>query len=264
MVTERRAPATWRVIYAIARREIALARRRRLVRLLFLASLLPPIVLATVLVVRLMTETVTGVDLGWDPVLLLLRVQAFPVSLLALGLGTPSVARDRAEDVLFLYATRPVSPWSYALGKMLAVAVPAAALLFLPGLLIAVIRQGVIGSDVTTIESLSIVAKVAVAAAFAAAGFSGVSVGPSAATRRARWALVIALAFFIVPDGFAESIWGSDAFALGPGNAVAGVLDSLFDRGFETKGLLAALLLLAYGTAGLLVTATRVGREMTP
>ena len=51
MASERRAPSAWHVIRAIARREIGIALRRRLVRLLFLGSLVPPLVFGIILVV---------------------------------------------------------------------------------------------------------------------------------------------------------------------------------------------------------------------
>ena len=158
---ELRAPTSWQVISAIARREIMLALRRRLVKLLFLVNLIPPLVMAVILVVNMMIRQSGLGDLGWDPLLRMLEIQAGPVLLLALGIGTPLVARDRREDVLFLYATRPVTPWSYTLGKMIAVAVPALALLIIPGILIAILRQGLI-EEFHLLDSIALVAKVTV------------------------------------------------------------------------------------------------------
>jgi len=161
-----RAPTSLQVVAAIARREIAIALRRRLVKLLFLVNLVPPLVMGIILVVNTMIRQ-AGFDLGWDPLLRLMQIQAGPVLLLALGIGTPLVARDRSEDVLFLYATRPVTPWSYTLGKMIAVALPAVALLVVPGVMIAILRQGLM-DDFGLADSFVLIGKVVVAAALMA------------------------------------------------------------------------------------------------
>jgi ABC-type transport system involved in multi-copper enzyme maturation permease subunit len=258
----RAAPSTWHVIQSIAAREIGIARRRRLVKLLFLGSILPPIVLAIVLVVRIAVEQM-GLDLDWDPVLITLQIQAFPVALLALSLGTPSVSRDRSEDVLFLYATRPVTPSSYAVGKMLAVGVTAGALLVVPAVLLAVLRQGVLGDRASTPESLLIIGKVALAAIAMAWGYAGVSVGPSAVTKRGRWALLLAIAIFIVPDAIA-AIFMADPLPIGPGEAVEAVLAALFDGDDIAAGWVGATMLALYGVLGWAVTRWQVAKEMTP
>ena len=127
MNSHRTAPTSSHVIGAIARRDLAIAARRKTLRFLFIASLGPPVVIAAILVVRIVAEQLATTELDWDPVLRFLQAQAIPVALLALGLGTPCVARDRSEEVLFLYATRPVLPWHYAAGKMLSVALPSGA-----------------------------------------------------------------------------------------------------------------------------------------
>ena len=127
MNPEPRTPTSAQVIAAIARREITMALRRRLVKLLFLFNLLTPLVLAIIMVVNTIIHSLGLENLNWDPLVMFLQIEIFTVLLLALGIGTPLVARDRSEDVLFLYATRPVNPWSYTIGKMLAVAVPAPA-----------------------------------------------------------------------------------------------------------------------------------------
>jgi ABC-type transport system involved in multi-copper enzyme maturation permease subunit len=264
MAERRRAPSSAQVILAIARREIRLAARRKLVRLLFLGSVLPPVVLTVVLVVRIIAEQTTGFELNWHPLLGFLKFQALPVALLALGLGTPSVARDRSEEVLFLYATRPVLPWHYALGKLLAVAVPAGALMLAPGILIAIFRLGVT-ADIGTGEALSMVLKLAVASAALAWGYAGVCVGPSAAVRKARWALLIALGLFVLPDVPAQLIAGSHAYPFTPGNAINELLQTLFGGDPDlTRGSFGLFILLAYGFAGMLVTTARVQREMIP
>jgi ABC-type transport system involved in multi-copper enzyme maturation permease subunit len=258
-----RAPSPWHVMRAIARRELGIALRRKLVRLLFLGSVGPPLVFGIVLVVRLLAEKAMGADLGWDPVLRFLQVQSFPVALLALGLGTPLVALDRSEDVLYLYAVRPVSPWHYAVGKMLAVAFPSLFLLLIPGILIAMLRQGLM-PDVATGDSLLLVGKVALAALFLAVAYAGVSVGPSAATKRARWALLIAISFFWIPDAAAQLVWRGNAYALGPGNAAEDLLSALFGDAEALRGWLSALVLGVYAVAGAWITMFKVRKEMTP
>ncbi len=261
-MAERQAPTSAAVVRAIARREISLAGRRRLTKLLFLFSILPPIVLTVAIVIRMMAESMTGAQLDWDPILEFLQFQTVPVALLALGIGTPSVARDRAEEVLFLYATRPVLPWHYALGKMVAVALPAAALLLVPGILVAVLRLGVT-AQLTTGEAVLMVLKLALASVALGWGYAGVSVGPSAATRRGRWAMLIALGFFFIPDALAGIVWGSYALPVGPAKAAQQLLEALIDRA-SIDGYFGLLMLLIYGGLGLLLTTRRVRREMTP
>ncbi len=259
-----RAPSSTQVVRAIARRDFILGSRRKLVRLLFLASTLPPLVLIIILVVRMIAKQATGFDLEWDPMLVFLQFQALPVALLSLGLGTPSVSRDRAEEVLFLYATRPVLPWHYSLGKMLAVAVPAGSLLLLPGILIAILRFGVVG-DYSAADVFDMILKLFIASTALAWGFAGISVGPSAAVRRSRWALLIALAFFIFPDAVGESVLGVHAVAFGPSNAIERLLSNLFEMPEELLyGLGNIIVLLAYGSLGMLVTTFRVRKEMIP
>lgn len=264
MGAERRSPSAWHVIRAIARREIGIALRRRHVRLLFLGSLVPPLVFGIILVVRLMAQKAVGVDLGWDPVLRFLQVQVAPVLLLALGLGTPLVARDRAEDVLYLYAVRPVSPWHYALGKMLAVAGPAFALLLLPGLLIAVLRQGLLSDQIGAPETALLSGKIALSALVLGLAYAGASVGPSAAVKRARWALLIALALFTVPDSLVEFAFGEDAIPIGPAKASEALLASLFEGRDTGVGAISAFVLLAYAALGAAITMIRVREEMRP
>ncbi len=261
-MAERVAPTSAAVIRAIARRELSLAARRRLTKLLFLFSILPPIVLTVIIVVRMIAESATGIGLRFDPILEFLQFQAGPVALLALGIGTPSVARDRAEEVLFLYATRPVQPWHYALGKMLAVALPAAALMLLPGALIAVLRLGVT-AQLSTGEAAVLVLELAMASVALGWGYAGISVGPSAATRRGRWAMLIALGFFVIPDALARVVWGRHALPVGPVKAAQELLDTLIS-GNGLAGWFGLVMLLLYGALGLLVTTGRVRREMTP
>ena len=258
------APSHWHVIAAIARRETAIASRRKLVRLFFLFSILPPLVMGVVLVVRVMVREVSGMDLGWDPVFRTLQAQAFPVGVLALGLGTPAVARDRAEDVLYLYAVRPVLPWHYAAGKLLTVALSTFLLLAVPGMLLAGLRIGILGEAAPVGESLLLVAKVFLASLLMGLGFSGLSVGASAAVKRARWALLLAIACFIFPEIVGLFVWGPNDHALTPDDAAMRVLESLFDGRGAALGLAGAAGLLVYGAIGYFTTLFRVRTEMTP
>lgn len=260
---ESQAPTSVTVIAAIARREITIAARRRLVKLLFLINLIPPLVMAIVLIVNMAARGAGLGDLGWDPLVRLLQIQAGPVLLLSLGIGTPLVARDRSEDVLFLYATRPVTPWSYTLGKMLAVALPAVALLVIPGILMAILRAGLM-EDFGLLDSLSLISRVVVAAALMAWGYTGVSVGPSAATKKARWALLLAFMCFAVPGAVSQIIWGGDGYGLDPKMAVDDLIAALFEDIGAAYGVVGALSLVFWGALGSFVTASRVRREMIP
>jgi ABC-type transport system involved in multi-copper enzyme maturation permease subunit len=246
---------------AIARREIQLASRRRLVRLLFLLSTVPPLLLTLILVVRNLAEEMSNTRIPWDPLVHFVQFQALPVGLLALGLGTPVIARDRAQDVLFLYATRPVLPWHYALGRMLAVAAPAAALLLVPGLLIAVLRVGVTG-DLEVAPAFDLLGRLTAVALLAAWGLAGVSVGASAMTRRGRWAMLLALSCFVFPDTVARLIAPRDPWPLGLGSAVSEMIASAFSRGDHAA--VAACALLIYGFAGYWLIVQRVRGEMIP
>jgi ABC-type transport system involved in multi-copper enzyme maturation permease subunit len=260
---ESRTPTSAKVIAAIARREIMIAARRRLVKVLFIANLIPPFTMAIVLIVNIVARGVGAQDLDWDPLVRLLQIQAGPVLLLALGIGTPLVARDRSEDVLFLYATRPVTPWSYTLGKMLAVALPAVALLVVPGILMAILRAGLM-EDFGVLDSISMIARVVVAAVLMAWGYTGVSVGPSAATKKARWALLLAFMCFAIPGAASRIIWGGGGYGLDPRMAVDDLIAALFEDIRAGYGVVGALSLVFWGALGAYVTATRVRREMIP
>jgi hypothetical protein len=261
-MSDRQAPTAFQVIRILARREIALGARRKLMKLLFLGSLLPPVILVVTIVVRIMAEQATGMLLGWDPMMNFIKFQILPVSLLALGLGAPGVARDRAEDVLFLYATRPMLPWHYALGKMLAVALPTAALMFLPGMLIAILRVTV-SSDMAWGAAGMMSCKILAVAMAMGWAYSGLCVGASSISRKTRWALLIILAFFIVPDAVAQIIWGGDAFPFSPAELIRVLLDG-FMGGWDLRAGWSLAMLLTMGTAGFLLTTWQVKREMIP
>jgi len=262
MESKIKAPTTAQVIVAIARREIMMAMRRRLVKLLFLVSLLPPIVMAAILV-GIMIAKGLGADLEWDPLVQLLKIQIWFILALALAVGTPIVARDRSEDVLFLYATRPVTPWSYTFGKMLAVAVPAVALLLIPGILIAVLRAGLL-DEFGFVESLDLLVRIAIVAILVAWGYAGVTVGPSAAAKKTRWALLLAFACFLIPSALSQIIWRDSIYALDPETACDDLIATLFDGYRASYGIVGAITLVAWGTLGALVTSARVRKEMIP
>lgn len=258
----RPAPSAVHVIRAIARRELALAARTRLMRFLFLGSILPPLVFIVVLVVQLMITQNVDLPFKLNPLLGFLEFMGVPVLFLSLGLGTPSVSRDRAEDVLFLYATRPVLPWHYALGKMFAVAVPAFGLMLLPGVLTAVLRAGVV-QDIDVGEAFGMVARVLVVAVAMAWGYAGVTVGPSALVKKARWALVISLVFFMINDNLLRPFF-SDPWPLAPNEAFKELLYALFDEKDAVRGWISILILGIYGFAGFFAVRERVRTEMTP
>jgi ABC-type transport system involved in multi-copper enzyme maturation permease subunit len=252
------------VVWAIARREIGIAARRRIVQALFFFSVGPPLVFAIFLVIRLLAREAVGVDLGWDPVAYFLRFQAGVVGLLALGLGTPSVSRDRSEEVLYLYAVRPVTPWDYALGKITAVVLPAFLLIWVPALLITVLRAGILGDMVPVGETLLFMVKATAAAVVLSLAYAGISVGPSALFRQGRWAFLVAFGLlFMIPEPI-RIIRGDDFPALGPTVAAADLFNALFGDQTWWLGLTGAAALLLYGFLGTWITRSRVQREMIP
>ncbi|MBN2170114.1 MAG: hypothetical protein JW819_02195 [Candidatus Krumholzibacteriota bacterium] len=263
MAGAERKPSSLHVLRAITARELRLAWRRRLLKLLFLASVLPPVIFITVILVRLFVERSFGADLDWDPMLRFLQFQAGPVTLLALGIGTPCVARDRAEDVLFLYATRPVVPWHYALGKLAAVALPAAALMLLPGLLIAVLRLTVT-QDLGAAGAGLLLLKMILVSLVMGWAYAGLTVGASSGVKRARWAMLLAIAFLVFPDMVAQLVTFGRAWPMGPGSAVNRLMESLFDLGLDGQGLWCLALLMLYGAGGAWVSVQRAQREMIP
>ena len=263
MLEARVAPPSAHVVRTLARREISQGMKRKLLKLLFLFSLIPPVGLTIVIVVRIIAEQTTGFDLGWDPLIQVLHFQILPVTLLALGLGTPSIARDRAEDVLFLYATRPMLPWHYAMGKLLAVALPSAALLFLPGLLIFLLRFSVTG-EIGLGEAAILTAKHLLASAAIGWGLGGICIGASAIVRKGRWALLIAFMALAMPDTLATIAWlGSPPLPFGLGSLAKDLLAAFFSRG-GTSPYWCVLALLVWGGLGFWLTHARVRGEMIP
>lgn len=261
---ESRAPTTTTVIAAIARREIGMALKRKLVKMLFLGNLIPPLVMALYLVVEKYANERGIQDLDFNPLAELLQMQAFLVLILALGIGTMLVARDRAEDVLFLYATRPVTPWSYTIGKMLAVAAPAVALLVLPAIVMALMHLG-LQEGFSFSDFLLMIGKAALIAVLIAGGFAGITVGPSAVAKKARWALLLTFACFLIPSIAASVIWRhSDEFSLEPWTALEDMIASLFEGYDAIYGVEAAICLVVWCALGALVTSMKVRREMIP
>jgi ABC-type transport system involved in multi-copper enzyme maturation permease subunit len=259
--TERRVPGLLAVVEAIASREVRMASARKLVRALFLVSLVPCLVLALVLIVRVAGEAATGIRLSWDPVGRFLEIQSIPVLLMALGLGTPIVAQDRAEEVLFLYATRPVSPAGYALGKLGAVALPSILLLLVPALLMAGLRLGIL-PYVDLGDTLLVVGKALLVSLLVGWGYAGLTVAASALTSRARWALLVSLGLLIVPAVVRKMAGVTAAFD--PTGAASQLIEALFEGAPLERALVAACLLGGLGIAGAVVLLLRARKEMIP
>ncbi len=255
-----RVPTATDVVGAIVRRELRLASKRRLVRFLFYISLLPLTAMALWLVFKVAAEASLGTEIKYDAVPQFLDVQSGPVLLLALGLGTPIVAQDRAEDVLFLYATRPVQPIHYTLGKLLATALPCAALLLVPAFIMAGLQMGVL-PGVGAMDTLTLMGKTTVLSLLIGWGYAGMTVAASALTRRGRWALLLVIGYLLV-DRIA-AFAGAD-FPIGPTHAAAELRRALFEGGEVAAGVAGGSLLAALGVLAALVLAWRASREMTP
>jgi hypothetical protein len=114
------------------------------------------------------------------------------------------------------------------------------------------------------LDSLIMTAKILVAGILMACGYAGVTVGPSAATKKARWALLLAFMCFAIPSAASEIIWGSSGYALDPGNATDDVVAALFEDDAVRYGIVGGMCLVVWGALGSLLTATRVRREMIP
>lgn len=257
-------PSSVHIIGTIAQREFRIAMRRKFLRLILILGFLPPVGAAVVLVIRLLLRQMQGTDVGWDPLPHLLQFQTIPVFLAALGLGTPAVSRDRAEDVLYLYAVRPVSPSLYAAGKMLAVFLPAFIVLFLPTIMVLAVRQGILGSEAAPLESLADLGKAALLTLGAAVALAGATVGPSAATKRGRWALLMSLAIMTLPDTILRVFDLGDDWAIGPINVARLLVDTMFKDPALLPSIGHLAILFAWGAAGFLLTRWRVSREMIP
>jgi len=254
-------PSSLHIVKTLAWRELRLASRRKLVRALFVMSLVPLAIFAAILVVSVVSEQALHAELDWDPVQEFLGVQLFPVALLALGLGTPIIARDRAEDVLYLYATRPLLPWHYTVGKVLAVWLPCAALLFLPALIMAGLRLGSL-ARVDTWNFARMLLQIAAVSALFALGYAGLTVGASALTKRARWSLMLALGVDIVLPAFV--LGAGLGYPVSPSNAGSDLLYVFFED-FEARRLMVAVgVLLFYGALGFIIPTWRMSQEMTP
>jgi hypothetical protein len=100
-----------------------------------------------------------------------------------------------------------------------------------------------------------------------AVAYAGICVGASAATKKARWALMIAIACMILPKMvtvLGSLAWRGLHIALDAPRAVEDLIDALFRGGRSTEGILAILVLLMWGVLGTVVVSERVRREMTP
>jgi hypothetical protein len=134
--------------------------------------------------------------------------------------------------------------------------------LVIPGIVIAILRAGLM-EESGLAESVVLVGKITVVALLVACGYAGATVGPSAATKKARWALLLALLCFTIPEAASEIIWRhSDPWALAPGQGIDHLIDALFGEHTAAHGVVAAICLAAWGTLGALVTSARVRREM--
>jgi hypothetical protein len=130
--------------------------------------------------------------------------------------------------------------------------------------LIAVVRQGLLSEKVDTLESLLLAGRVLLVSLFFAIGFAGVSVGPSAATRRARWALFLAFLIIWLPDAVLAILFRGDALPVGPVNAAQELLGDVLGDVRPAGAAWEAMILFAYGALGFWVTMARVRREMIP
>ncbi|NUN14141.1 MAG: hypothetical protein HUU55_10955 [Myxococcales bacterium] len=260
-----KAPTSRHVVSTIARRELRLAWQLRLVKILALFSILPVLVITTVLVGQAWLDKNFSRTLDWDPVYRFLEVQTRVVVLLALGLGTPSIARDRHEDVLFLYATRPVLPWHYTIGKLTSVWAPVALLLCVPAAVVALLQAGIL-VHVTFAQSGLMIAKAVLVAGATATGLAGMTVGCSAVTKQTRWAVVLAIILLTVPDGLAQGMFGTDAVPVGPVRSSTFLTAFLFNDGKDRAmiGLLGFGVLLAWGLLGYMGIHARAKKEMIP
>jgi ABC-type transport system involved in multi-copper enzyme maturation permease subunit len=251
------------VVAAIARRELRLAWRRKVVRWLFLVSVALVLVFTTIVGIQVWGQQLGMVGLAYDPVAGFLSAQAQFLAFLAIALGLPAVATDRAEESLFLYATRPVAPWTYTAGKVLAVAIPSALLLAFPGALIAVVRLSLVEA-VGFVDSAILCAKVVTAGLMSGAAMACVTVGVSSLFKQQRWGFLAVLLLITVPDGLAEGMFGRAAMPLGPVAASRALVDAWFGSLDASRGLWAAAVLLAWTVAGWTVTVARVRKEMVP
>jgi ABC-type transport system involved in multi-copper enzyme maturation permease subunit len=257
-------PSAAHVVGTIAQREFRIALRRKFLRTILLLGFLPPIGAAVVLIIRLLIKQMQGHDTGWDPLPFLLGFQTIPVFLAALGLGTPAVSRDRAEDVLYLYAVRPVNPSLYAAGKMLAVFLPCFLVLLVPIVMVITVRQGILGSDAAPLDSLADFGRAVVLTFGLAVALAGATVGPSAATKRGRWALLLSLAIIMLPDTILRVFGHRDDWAIGPVNVAKFLVETMFEHREWLSSIGHLAILLAWGVAGFLLTRWRVAREMIP
>ena len=147
---------------------------------------------------------------------------------------------------------------------VLAVAVPAAALMFLPSLLMSILQFGLMDGFGLG-EAFELLAKSLVAAVLLAAGYSGVTVGSSAAVKKARWALLLTFACFLIPAGVSELIFrNSVPYAFDVGTASEDMIAMLFGDEDLQFGMAGVVALAVWGVLGLLVTSARVRREMIP
>jgi hypothetical protein len=136
--------------------------------------------------------------------------------------------------------------------------------MFLPGLLISILQIGVT-AEAGVGEALTLAAKHALVSLAIGWAYAGVSVGSSAAVKKARWALLIALLLFTGPEALAELAWGEDAYPFSPANALKEFMELLLGGSEHiAEGLFGLGILIFYGCIGMYVITQRVRKEMIP
>lgn len=259
----RQAPPPLQVVLAIALREARIAWRRKLVKGLLALNLLSLGGVAVAFTATAFAERQMGQPLGWNPVVEFLHIQVWFVLLLALGLGMGVIARDREHEVVFLYATRPVRPIDYALGKLAAVAGPAAALLIVPGALMVGLRHGIL-VEIEWMASAALLAQVVGLGLVAPAGLAAAVVGASAVARRERNALLVAIGLLAVPELIAQAATAGSAPPIGPMVANDALLDALFRDVDPGRAAWCVGVNAAWTAAVIAAIRWRIRKEMAP
>lgn len=251
------------VVRAIAVRQLRIAWRTRMVKIALALSLIPVLVDGVSIFVRVTTEETFGVSVPWDALVQFLQAQTAMLSLVAIAIGVPAVARDRSEDVLFLYATRPVRPWHYTAGKVLSTAVPATLLLLVPGLLLGLLRWTLLpGFGAAEIAVFTL--RISLASVFIGAGVAGLCVGLGAAVKSTRWGYFLAVAGLFIIDSMIGGATLGRAVPFGPYAAGDRLIAAVFESGRLGEVLWAVSVLTIWFALGTLGTAGRVRKEMVP
>jgi len=253
MAKHRAIPGAIAIVQTIVSRELRLSLRRTLVRSLFILSLASPLGFAGILMFRKVVEESMGQELDWDPIVTFLRVQCLPLALLALGLGAPAMIEDKKNRALSLYAARPLTPFRYALARIVAVALPVAALFILPGWGIIALRMGIL-EEATLSTSLLLALKVFLCALPIAWAYGGLTVAAGALCKKIRWALILTAAFFFVPDWLIQLSEIKLEQSIGPSGCATTILTESFETLDWLQAVWASLGLILYGFSGLAIT----------